>query len=285
MCSVTVGRQAQPIALDYLEGVGVSTRFGTTRWKALAATAMAAIVAATLSGPVSAAADGDGGDHGRAADHWGVITRNTIGSPVADLRNGPFGSFGVTGPSARPPYGQGSLGIEVADASTSLTPPSEKVDFGNEVDFFGDPVRGLRRVGFHVFQTGENEAYGGKENMPNIRFEIDPNLNTSNSNYASLVWVPDAAPVTNRWSGFIDATSTGHWFLTGNVAPACNQAARCSFEQVQAALDDGGAGATVHTAAVGKGRDHMWIGAVDGLRINRNVYDFEPGGVRTLRAG
>jgi len=32
-------------------------------------------------------------------EHWGVITRNTIGSAVADLRSGPYGSFGVTGPA------------------------------------------------------------------------------------------------------------------------------------------------------------------------------------------
>jgi hypothetical protein len=128
------------------------------------------------------------------SDHWGVITRNTIGSPVAALRNGPFGSFGVQGPSARPPYGTGSLGIEVANNSTSLTPPSEKVDFGNEVDFFGDPVLGLTEVGFHVFQTGENVGYGGPGNLPNIRFEINPNP-TSTDNYSTLVWVPGQGTV------------------------------------------------------------------------------------------
>ncbi|MEU9359548.1 hypothetical protein AB0D35_15775 [Streptomyces sp. NPDC048301] len=262
----------------------MSTRFGITRGTALVAAALAAVVASTLSGPASAA--GDGGDHARRSDHWGVIARNTIGSPVADLRNGPYGSFGVTGPAARPPYGRGSLGIEVADASTSLTPASEKVDFGNEVDFYGDPVSGLRRLGFHVFQTGENVAYGGAENMPNIRFEIDPNLSAlPNDNYSTMVWVPDASPVTNRWSGFIDATSTGHWFLSGNEVPACGQAAECTFDEIKDALDDGGAGATILTAAVGKGRDHMWIGAVDGLRVNQDVYDFEADGVRTLRAG
>ncbi len=246
--------------------------------------ALAAIVASTVSGSASAVTDGDEGGHERRGDHWGVIARNTIGSPVADLRNGPFGSFGVTGPAARPPYGRGSLGISVADDSTTLSPPSEKVDFGNEVDFYGDPVQGLRRVGFHVFQTGENVTYGGPENMPNIRFEIDPNLTALPAdNYSTLVWVPDASPVTNRWSGFIDATSTGYWYLTGNELPACNQAAECSLDEVKDALDDGGEGATVLTAAVGKGRDHMWIGAVDGLRINQDVYDFEADGVRTTR--
>ncbi|MFJ4006891.1 hypothetical protein ACIPWL_26045 [Streptomyces sp. NPDC090023] len=38
------------------------------------------------------------------------------------------------------------------------------------------------------------------------------------------------------------------------------------------------------TAAVGKGRDHLWAGAVDGLRVDRNVYDFEADGVRVRRA-
>ncbi|MFD9544353.1 hypothetical protein [Streptomyces sp. NPDC060022] len=262
----------------------MSTRFGGTRGKVLAVAALAAIVASTFSGSVSAVAGGHDGDQARP-DHWGVITRNTIGSPVADLRNGPFGSFGVTGPSASPPYGQGSLGIEVADESTSLNPGSEKVDFGNEVDFYGDPVQGLRRVGFHVFQTGENVAYGGDENMPNIRFEIDPNLTGLNDNYSTMVWVPDASPVTNRWSGFIDATTSGYWFLTGNEVPICNQAAECSLEELRTALNDGGQGATILSAAVGKGRDHMWIGAVDGLRINQTIYDFETSGVRTRRAG
>ncbi|MFC4504015.1 MULTISPECIES: hypothetical protein [Streptomyces] len=214
-----------------------------------------------------------------------MITRNTIGSPVADLRNGPFGSFGVTGPSARPPYGQGSLGIEVANNSTSLTPPSEKVDFGNEVDFFGDPVLGLDNLGFHVFQTGENVGYGGTGNLPNIKFEIDPNLSALPAdNYSTLVWVPDGTTVvTNRWSGFIDATTNGYWYLTGGeVCPAADQ---CTFAEVKTALNDADSqGATIYTAAVGKGRDYMWIGAVDGLRINQRIYDFEAKGVRTRSA-
>lgn len=216
-----------------------------------------------------------------------MITRNTIGSPVAALRNGPFGSFGVTGPSARPPFGTGSLGIEVADDSTSLTPPSEKVDFGNEVDFYGDPVLGLNQVGFYVFQTGENVSYGGPGNMPNIRFEINPNLTAAPATtYSTMVWVPDPSPVTDQWSPYLDATTTGKWFLTGNAGTVtgCNQTTMCTFPQLNTALNDGGPAPTIYTAAVGKGRDNMWIGAVDGLRINRTIYDFEAGGVRTRRA-
>lgn len=266
----------------------MKTRMNARRWTAalIAAPILAlAAAAAAAAGPSGAGGDNDG-DRG-SRDHWGVITRNTIGSPVAALRNGPFGSFGVTGPEARPPYGRGSLGIEVADNATTLTPPSEKVDFGNEVDFYGKPVSGLTRVGFHVFQTGENVTYGGPTNMPNIRFEVDPNLAAQPAtSYSTLVWAPAASPVTNRWSPFLDATATGTWYLTGaaGTATGCALATPCTFAGVKAALDaDGGEPATIYTAAVGKGRDFTWIGAVDGLRINDTVYDFEADGVSARR--
>ena len=167
----------------------------------------------------------------------------SVGSPVAALRNGPYGSADVLDSSGRPPYGKGSLGIEVADRSTSLTSPSERVDFGNEVDFLGDPVLGLNKVGFHVFQTGANINYGGTKNMPNIRFEINPNLSARpGDDYSALVWVPDAAPVTNRWSGYIDATTTGYWYLTGGETSCNGPVAHCSLALVRASLNDGGAG-------------------------------------------
>lgn len=260
------------------------TRSGVKRKLALGAVALAAVAVSAVPGSAFATGSGNRG----GADHWGVITRNTIGSPVAGLRNGPFGSFGVRGPAARPPYGTGSLGIEVSDDSTSLTPPSEKVDFGNEVDFYGDRVQGLDQVGFFVFQTGENVSRGGAGNMPNIKFEIDPNLaGAPSTTYSTMTWVPDPSPVTDRWSPYLDATTTGRWFLTGNAGTVsgCNQATMCTFSQLKTALDDGGAAATVYTAAVGKGRDYMWVGAVDGLRINRTVYDFEADGVKARRAG
>jgi hypothetical protein len=258
--------------------MSVNARFGVSRGKALAVIALTALAASTVSGSVSALADGNT----TRSDHWGVITRNTIGSPVAALRNGPFGSFGVTGPFAKPPYGTGSLGIEVANNSTTLPITSEKVDFGNEVDFYGDPVLGLNRVGFHVFQTGENTTapYGGPANMPNIRFEINPNL--SGVIYSTLVWVPDPVMVTNQWSPYIDATTTGYWYLTSTAGTltGCTQAVpHCNFAQIKVALPH----ATIYTVAVGKGRDNLWAGAVDGLRINQNIYDFEADGVKVRR--
>ncbi|MEV6699333.1 hypothetical protein AB0M68_19520 [Streptomyces sp. NPDC051453] len=259
--------------------MSVNARFVAKRKVALGVTALIAIAASAVPGSASAVTGG-------SSDHWGVITRNTIGSPVAALRNGPFGSFGVTDASARPPYGRGSLGIEVADGSTTLSPPSEKVDFGNEVDFYGDSVLGLNQVGFHVFQTDENVSYGGPGNLPNIRFEIKPNLSASTSTYSSLVWVPDAPAMTGRWSPYLDAATSGKWFLTGNAGSVtgCNQTTMCDFAHLKTALNDGGAKPTIYTVAVGKGRDHTWVGAVDGLRINKTIYDFEADGVKTRRA-
>ncbi|MEW1779288.1 hypothetical protein [Streptomyces sp. NPDC086777] len=54
---------------------------GVKRKAALGVTALTAVAASAVPAPAAAASDGD---------HWGVITRNTIGSPVAELRTGPF---------------------------------------------------------------------------------------------------------------------------------------------------------------------------------------------------
>ena len=219
--------------------------------------------------------------------HWGIIARNTIGSAVADLRAGPYGSFGVTGSSAVPPSGVGSLGIQVSDDATSQSPSAEKVSFGNEVDFYNHAVSGLSQAGFHVFQTGENATIGAR-NMPNIALEINPHV--ASVGYTGLVWVPDPAPVVNQWSGYIDATSTGDWYFTnGSVASAtgCTQALTCSLADAKQALvdeNDGSGAARIYTVAVNKGRDDEWVGAVDDLRINNKIYDFEPYGVLATNA-
>lgn len=262
----------------------MNARFGVSRGKALAVAALAAIVTSALSGSVSALAD----TNQARSEHWGVIARNTSGSPVADLRDGPYGSYDKTGTYARPPYGTGSLGIEVADESVAGSDHREKVDFGNEVDFYGDPVLGLQNVGFRVFQTHENVVVGGTDNLPNIRFEIDPNLTSTSTNYSTLGWVPDAFPTTtyeNQWSPYIEATSNGHWYLTGAAGTATGCATNCSWAQIKTQLDDSGNvdRPTIHSVAVSKGRDDAWVGAVDGLRINRTIYDFEADGVNARR--
>jgi len=199
---------------------------------------------------------------------WGVINRNTEGSPVAQLRSGP------TFVSSDVPYGSGSLNLLVGSGA-------EKVSFGNEVEFVGDAVADVTEVGFHVMTTGENSAKGNP-NMPSITFEIDPNLEASGSNYSSMVFVPEGNSPTNAWSGYIDAASTGKWGLTGAAGTATGcplSAGLCTFQQLQDALDDGGDGAAILSAAVTKGKDFAWQGAVDGLRIGDTVFDFEETGV------
>ena len=218
--------------------------------------------------------------------HWGVIDRNTIGSAVADLRAGPYGSFAFTGRSAQPPSGVGSLGIQVSDNATSGSPAAEKVAFGNEVDFLGNPVSGLSDVGFRVFQTSENAAINPR-NMPNITLEINPRVVGAGS-YTSMVWVPNAAPVTDRWTGYLNATTTGDWYFTGSAGTVtgCNQTTMCSFTAAKLALVDNNNGtpASIYTVAVAKGRDNTWDGAVDDLRINSKIYNFEPYGVQEINA-
>jgi hypothetical protein len=249
--------------------------FAIVAFVVIGATAIAAPAPSSKNGEARLSAA-----HNSRSEHWGVIARNTIGSPVAALRTGPFGSFGVTD---APPFGKGSLGIEVADAATMLTSggPAEKVDFGNEVDFFGDQVLALNQVGFHVFQTAENVGFGGPRNMPNIRFEIDPNK-IPTTNFTTMVWNPPAAPALNRWSGFIDAATTGDWYFTGStgILTGCNQVTTCTFTQAKMSLDDGSPTPIFFSVAVGKGRDNLWAGAVDGLRMNTRVFDFEPDRVR-----
>ena len=206
---------------------------------------------------------------------------------MAELRNGPSSRLTQTGVLTEPPYGKGSLGLEVSVYPGVAVPPGEskqeKADFGNEVDYFGDPIAALDQVGFHVFQTGENIARGGPGNMPNIRFEIDP---PGALTFSTMVWVPDpvAAADVNQWSGFIDATTTGAWFFTGAFGaapPACDQTTPCTFAAAKAKATGG----AVYSVLVGKGRDNMWIGAVDGLRLNNNIIDFEEDGVKTRRIG
>jgi hypothetical protein len=48
---------------------------------------------------------------------------------------------------------------------------------------------------------------------------------------------------------------------------------------MQTKLADGGDEATILTLGVTKGRDYAWQGAIDRLRVNSQVFDFEASGV------
>ena len=197
--------------------------------------------------------------------HWGTVHRNVIGSADAELAN----------TSTQSPLGDGALNLHTASAT-------DKVAFGNEVDFGGQNVTALGTVGFSVYTTGENNALGN--NMPSIIFEIDPNLDAPKptGNYSSLVYVP-ANGVANDWTTFNATTdSANHWGLTGstfNGTPCSINGARCTWTEVLAYLNDGGDGAKVLSASVSKGRDFAFSGAVDALKFGGKTYDFEAGGV------
>ena len=197
----------------------------------------------------------------------------------------PTARSGSRGPAGQPPFGTGSLGLQVSNNALSGGTPQEKVSFGNEVDFFGDQVANLTAVGYRVFQTSENVAIS-PSNLPNITLEIDPNVGTSN--YTSWVWVPDPIPTAqqDRWSSFQSAAHQGQWYFTGaaGTITGCNQTTMCSFSAAKAALvanQNGDGPATIYTVAVAKGRDNAWVGAVDGLRNQQHEVRLR--GIRSQR--
>jgi hypothetical protein len=220
---------------------------------------------------------------GAKTEHWGVILRNTQGSAFAELRDGPYvnPTTGNTAPGVgtQPPFGKGSLGIAVGGNP-------EKVAFGNEVDFYGDPVSDLTAVGYRVFQTGEDQDFS-LANLPNITLEINPNV-TGTDGYTSMVWVPGALTPAdkNHWTGYIDATMNGAWYFTGGegTTTSCSLSTPCTFATAKQRLVtfNNGSPAIVYSVAIAKGTDNPFQGAVDGLRLNNKVYDFEdePDGVK-----
>src|SRR4051812_47946854 len=101
-----------------------------------------------LQGPQGS--QGPAGDTASSAN-WGIVNRNTIGSPDMTLRSGP----GV------PPNGKGSLNLAVQAAPEfPSSAQQEKAAFGNEIDFQGDLVSNLTAVGFWLYNTGEDNARG-----------------------------------------------------------------------------------------------------------------------------
>jgi hypothetical protein len=198
------------------------------------------------------------------AGHWGVVDRNTIGSPSVQFRSGP----------ASPPLGKGSLSLAVGN-------PAEKAAFGNEIDFAGQSLADIDKLSFSVYQTGEDtdpKNQGGPDNIPSIGIEIDPTgaTDTPKLNFSTLVSVPTAV-TPNKWSR-VDV-SGGEFFLTGQAGTDshCNQTTYCTLDEVKAAFPD----ATLYSVQITKGRDYAFQGDVDALQVNGTVFDFEETGVFT----
>lgn len=211
-----------------------------------------------------------------SSDKWGIIGRNTYGSPNAVLRDGPYGRTTATFPAAQaPPYGDGSLGI-IVDAG-------EKVAFGNETIFAGRRLSSIDTLRYWVF-AGTDDI--NTVVLPNITLEVDPNVGTSD--YTSLVYLPDqstspSAPITrlaNVWQRYDASTTGSRWWATGPTGTTinCTQASPCTFQELKTRLPDA---VISYSLGISKGRDTAFVGAVDGLQVNRLVYDFETSGVRT----
>lgn len=202
--------------------------------------------------------------------NFGVVDRSTFGSPVAQLRSGP----------GNPPSGSGSLGLLVAGGPAFNVAQSEKIAYG--ITESGRVSR-LQEVGFAVYTTAPNISRAGQSaNMPNIQFEVNPQLTdaTGSITFSTLTFnAVNSAP--SAWRT-IDATDpdAGRWNLTGRAGTAtgCGSPSAtdgCTFDQIKDRLPD----ATILTLMINKGRDFEWQGAVDALRINSRIADFEEGGV------
>lgn len=205
--------------------------------------------------------------------HWGIIYRNTIGSPNIGLTFGPFVEYSSNGTAVRssPPFGRGSLFFLVGAISGNV----EKAAFGNEVDYLGELLDTITQLGYYVFTTGE-DATRNAANLPNIAFEVI----ISGSQYSSLVWDPPAVSTTNRWSDYMDATTTGTWYWTHPVTGlSCNQSNPCTFTAIKSEASSLDPNLYITSVAISKGRDYEWQGAIDGLRINNRTMDFEFDGV------
>ena len=226
---------------------------------------------ADLSDEAKAALKGDPGTVEYAGPNWSIVDRNVLGNGDAYLRSGPSSLGGVDAP-----YGVGSLGLRTGSAS-------DKAAFGNQLDFAGLLIKDIKEIGFSVFTTAENVSPAGN-NVPSIAMEIDPNVEAVDSGYSTLIYVPqepDAAGA-NQWHEY-DATTEGKWGLTGAkfAGTQCDiNGPMCTWSEMQAYLNDGGEDAKVtYSVQITKGRDYAFSGAVDGLWINDDVYDFEPFGV------
>jgi hypothetical protein len=204
--------------------------------------------------------------------NWSIVDRNVIGNGDSFLRSGPTSNFVNT--DVHPPFGVGSLGIRTGSGT-------DKASFGDQVDFQGVDFSTITAVDYWAFTTAENiAAGGGAVNLPAVQFEINPNLNATPSSFSTAGFIPDAGSNNAGWND-INAVTSGQWFLTGaaGTATGCNQTTTCTWAALQTALNDGGNPATIFTVQFDKGRDFAYSGAVDGLLVNDDLFDFEPFGV------
>ncbi len=201
-----------------------------------------------------------GQDFEYSAERWGVIGRNTYGSPVTELRTGPWGAAGA---EDLPPAGVGSLGILVDGRGTD----KEKAAYGNQFDFAGMALDDIESISYATYTDMDNPT-----SPPALAIEVGDG--TAGNAYATLNYLP-LPTAAHTWVTH-DAATGARWTLSRNIAGGQCFETFCTLADVQNALP----GKTVSfSVAISKGRDESFAGAVDALEINGRVHDFEPGGV------
>ena len=222
---------------------------------------------------------------------WGVIGRNTVGSPVTQYRVGPFGRTGPSDFSADepPPAGVGSLGIltgVLPDGSDSGTEPdNEKVHFGNEADFAEIKIDALASLTYSIFTDVRSAAFANTS-RPGVTMEVDPHIQGEPG--ATLVYLPKASaapsapatPAAGRWLTYDALADGSQWYspdatLADDKGTECRLQNPCTWSELKGFT---GPDAKI-TLSLGFLSDAPFQGAVDALRVNNQRFDFEPGGV------
>lgn len=229
--------------------------------------------------PGPAGAQGEIGPQGPAGQDaefssqpWSMIGRNSYGAPSYTFGVGPFGRSDHSQARADvdPPYGIGSLQLAMTD--------SDRFVFGNEKDFAGLELAQISALSYWVYPGLDDDP--GVGDMPSITIEIDPGLPIAN--YSSLQFLPDSAE-QNTWNE-IDALEGDGWYISNAAVRsevACENPNRCTWNELLVGLPDAAVG---YSLGIGKPTSGPLVAAVDALRINDRIYDFEPGGVEVVAA-
>jgi hypothetical protein len=213
---------------------------------------------------------------------WGVVGRNTIGSPAVYFRVGPWGRTSGYAATVPPPLGDGSLGVHVEGVNGTGS-SAEKLSFGDETTFADLPIRSISTLSYWVY-AGEDVFTN--HSLPTLSIEANPNAN--GATYTTLVYLPDgsAAPsapsprAVSTWQKYDTFAAGNKWHSTADLDPnttLCQVSNPCEFADLVAQL---GPNACVSfSLAITKGRDNEFTGAVDAVTVNGTTYDFEPEGV------
>jgi hypothetical protein len=229
---------------------------------------------------------GPKGDQGDAASlsrlPWGVVGRNTIGSPAAYFRVGPWGRTSGYAATVPPPLGEGSLGVHVEGVNgTGST--AEKLSFGDETTFAGLPIRSISTLSYWVY-AGEDVFTN--HSLPTLSIEANPDAN--GATYTTLVYLPDASAApsapspraVSAWQKYDTFAAGNKWHSTADLDPnttLCQVSNPCTFADLVAQM--GQDACVSFSLAITKGRDNEFTGAVDAVTVNGTTYDFEPEGV------